>query len=1026
MINDDRAGHFVLRPSAFVIPWSLVFGGSLVIGRTPLTPAPLPPKRGERGSRPESQVTPFVTDFGLAKKFEGGSSLTQSGAVVGTPSYMAPEQARGAKNITTAADTYSLGAILYELLTGRPPFRGETVAQTLRMVEDDDPSRPRRLNPQCDPDLEAVALKSLEKDPGRRYESAAALADDLAAWRRGEPVTARRAGAGRRAWKWVKRNRTVTALTLSILLALIAGGSVSTVYALKAGKQAKEAAANEQRALQEEATVKHREAVLRDVLDVTLFQQARATRLAGRPGWRDRALQLLRTAAEGRLEPRERIDTGVAMPELADLRGEAIMALMRPDATAVRELNTGAGNDTTLSGDGTRALVTSTDLRAERVSLLVHDLVAGKDIASHTFPFHDAARGGPGMALDIVFGHVLNQDGTRLAIGGGDGEVQLYEVPTLRLVGKLSGAGPKPPSKADVQVSDYQFSPDGSRLLAKRTGVDRPELIVWDLARPEHPKLIGQAGANFDDDVCGVFSGDGKRVALPTADSSGVRVVDVTRDPPAEVATMPIPSVRAVAWHPAGDVLALATRPDDRPIGRVILFDLTRKAPAVRVSVDFRGSAALAYHPAGTFLAVAESEGPVHILRGRDAGEYLQLPSEAGAQAWRLAWTANGDLVTVDFWDAVRVWRVAHDVPTQVVNPRGALDEPTCSADGRWLAARVLPLPAGRAAKRGIKAQGLWELIRDKIDRRDDRLILMDRWTGEIVRAWSSESMPSGGLHFRADGLRLAYRIDDRVVVLDVPTGREIDRYSTPRKFGASMFDDLSWDAEGRLLALCAAGPGRPVEVWDVVAGKPVRDVPEIRHAPVSLNGALLSPDGRWLTVDPNAVLLGPDEKLESCRLFDLQTGRAVGRFPLHDASGQKIAYPVAISRDGRRLLSSIVPIGARPGEPRQAAMYQLHALPDGAVIARIPTGVQEAGGVDFSPDARYAVLDGADGTALLIDAGTGDVLVRWRPHGDRRLRRLSFTADGQIVSEARGGEELTFLDLREVRKRLATMGLEW
>jgi WD40 repeat protein/tRNA A-37 threonylcarbamoyl transferase component Bud32 len=969
--------------------------------------------------------TPVVTDFGLAKRTEGDSSLTQSGAVIGTPSYMAPEQARGEKGITTAGDVYSLGAILYELLTGQPPFRGETVAQTLRMVEEREPMPPRRLNPACDPDLEAVALKCLEKDAARRYETAGALADELAGWRRGESVTARRTGPAGRAFKWVKRNPGDALLTSSIVAALLAMATVSVVYGVKAQKRANQATANELEARKQEATVKNREAVLRDVLDVTLFQQARATRLAGRPGWRDRTLQLLRTAAEGRQEPRDRIDTRVMLPELADIRGEATMALMRPDAAVIRELNSGAGNDTTLSGDGTRALVISTDLRAERVTLLVHDLVAGKDIAAHEFPFHDPARGGPGLAADIVFGHALNHDGTRLAVGGGDGEIQLYEVPTLKRVGRLSGR-PKPVAKAESQVTDYQFSPDGSRLLAKRMGGDAPQAIVWEFARPDCPMAIGPIGANFDDDFCGVFSADGKQVALRTADSSGVRVVDVTRDPPADVATIPIPSVRAVAWHPAGNVVALASRPDDRPAGRVILWDLARKAQSVRGAAEFRGSAALAYHPAGTFLAVAESDGQVRILRARDAGEHLQLSSEAGAQVWRMAWTSSGDLVTAGFWDAVRVWRVAHDVPAQVLDPRRPLDEPACSPDGRWLAARTLPMLAGRAGKRNVEARGFWELIRDKIDRRDDRLILMDRRTGEIVRSWWSESQSGGGLYFRADGLRLAYRVDDRVLVVDVPTGREVGSYSTPTKFGQSTFDDLSWDADGRLLALCAAGPGRPVQVWDVEAGKPVRDVPEIEHAPVSLSGALLSSDGRWLAVDPNPVVLGPDDKLQPCQVFDLHTGRAIGRFPLHDASGQKIAYPVAISSDGRRLLSTVLPLGARPGESGQSAVYQLHALPDGAVIARIPTGVEDAGGVAFSPDAKCAVLNGADGTALLIDAERGDVLVRWRPHGDRRLRLLSFTPDGQIVSAARGADELTFLNLGEVRKRLAAMGLGW
>ena len=122
---------------------------------------------------------PYVSDFGLAKRFEQGSGVSQSGKIVGTPKYMAPEQAAGQKGLTTAADVYSLGVILFELLTGRSPFQAQQPLEMLRQVIEQEPPRPRTFNRRLDRDLETICLKCLEKQPQRRYASALALAEDL-------------------------------------------------------------------------------------------------------------------------------------------------------------------------------------------------------------------------------------------------------------------------------------------------------------------------------------------------------------------------------------------------------------------------------------------------------------------------------------------------------------------------------------------------------------------------------------------------------------------------------------------------------------------------------------------------------------------------------------------------------------------------------------------------------------------------------------------------------------------------------
>ncbi len=178
--------------------------------------------------------TPKVTDFGLAKVLHGELAVsaalgqTVSGAVLGTPSYMAPEQAEDGKEVGPAADVYALGAILYELLTGRPPFRGNTPLETLRQVRDDEPLPPSRLHPRLPRNLETICLKCLEKAPHKRYASASALADDVGRFLAGEPICARPVTQAERVWRWCERKPLVAGL-LTALIFVGVGGFVAVL-----------------------------------------------------------------------------------------------------------------------------------------------------------------------------------------------------------------------------------------------------------------------------------------------------------------------------------------------------------------------------------------------------------------------------------------------------------------------------------------------------------------------------------------------------------------------------------------------------------------------------------------------------------------------------------------------------------------------------------------------------------------------------------------------------------------------------
>ncbi len=265
-----------------------------------------------------SAAIPVVADFGLAKYVTTDQAMTQTGAVLGTPSYMSPEQALASKALSTAADVYSLGAILYELLTGQPPFRGESTLETLRDVIEQEPIAPRTLNAAIERDLETICLRCLQKEPEKRYASAAALAEDLERWSAGEPISARRVGRVERGWRWCRRNpgkASLTAMVGLLLLVVAVGGTVLNFQLQFALKE------SEDRLKDAETAERGR----REQLFEALVAEAQAKRFSQRAGQRFGTLEAIRKAVA--------LARDLKKPALTffELRNLAIAALALPD-----------------------------------------------------------------------------------------------------------------------------------------------------------------------------------------------------------------------------------------------------------------------------------------------------------------------------------------------------------------------------------------------------------------------------------------------------------------------------------------------------------------------------------------------------------------------------------------------------------------------------------------------------------------------------------------------------------------------
>ncbi|MBI3463760.1 MAG: protein kinase, partial [Planctomycetes bacterium] len=885
---------------------------------------------------------PRVTDFGLAKRIEGSSQLTASGAVVGTPSYMPPEQAgaeRGA--IGPPSDVYSLGAILYELVTGRPPFQAASALDTLLQVLDTEAIPPRFLNRKVDRDLETICLKCLQKEPRQRYPSAQALADDLKRYMLGQPIQARPVSQIERVWRWCRRNTAVASLMAAVALLLMA---VALGATLMAGRERslRTTAEEAKRQAQENAEESRYRLVRQYVSNGVRLMDEKD--LLGSLPWFVEALELEEGNERGE--------------ELHRFRIAAILA-QAPKPSQVW-FHDGPVLDAQFSPDGRRVVTASADHAAR-----VWNAVTGEPV---TAPIrHDGA----------VARASFSPDGTRVVTASDDGTARVWDASTAEPV--------TPPLRHDGPVRHAGFSPDGRWVV---TASHDKTARLWDAATGERvsESLVHGYPVNY-----AAFSPDGRLLVTASGEAKlGHFVVGEGRLWEASTGTLAGPPLA----HDANvsfacfnhDATRVITTGDDH-VAKV--WDTSTCKPAIPTlrHIDVVNHAA--FSPDGRAVATACDDGTVRLWDWR-TGEVLTQPLRHMGRMRRVSFSPDGRRVatasyagTAHVWDAFTgdpvIARLQHPGPVTHVqfSPDGHRLVTACGDGSTFVWDVAAGEPVAGEFRHGVE-------IRAASFSRDGRLVATAS-RDRTVRVWDADTaqpVTPPLVHqdrvlsacFSPDDSKLVTASDDKTArVWDIATAEPI---GSPMQHGAGLRQAVFSPDGTRIVT---GSVDKTARVWNASTGEPV--TPPLQHeGPVVV--VAFSPNGQ-------TVATGSIDK--SVRIWDATTDKPI-------VGPIKLSHTVvhlAFSPDGHRLL---VCWGQALGEGGGGArVWDARTWEPVSPVFKHSHGVNHG---SFDVGGRRVVTASYDETARVWDVATAEPLTPPMKHATI-VNSAEFSPDGRRVLTA-------------------------